>query len=113
MNHIPMRMHAPSLRPVKLTRRALAKQQTRLKVLAAARKLFSEEGYEGADSQHGHNGEGEPGQGGERAGESICAAPSGEGNDEGQGFVGPDRLRLRPGVAESLVALRAAGFRQR
>ena len=30
------------------TRRALAKQQTRLKVLAAARKLFSEEGYEGA-----------------------------------------------------------------
>lgn len=30
------------------TRRALAKQQTRAKVLAAARKLFSEEGYEGA-----------------------------------------------------------------
>ena len=30
------------------TRRALAKQQTRVKVLAAARKLFSEEGYEGA-----------------------------------------------------------------
>ncbi|WP_293903483.1 TetR/AcrR family transcriptional regulator [Phenylobacterium sp.] len=30
------------------TRRALAKQQTRLKVLAAARRLFSEEGYEGA-----------------------------------------------------------------
>ena len=30
------------------TRRALAKQQTRLKVLAAARKLFSDEGYEGA-----------------------------------------------------------------
>ena len=30
------------------TRRALAKQQTRAKVLAAARKLFSEQGYEGA-----------------------------------------------------------------
>src|SRR5687768_16532246 len=30
------------------TRRALAKQQTRLKVLAAARRLFSESGYEGA-----------------------------------------------------------------
>ena len=30
------------------TRRALAKQQTRVKVLAAARRLFSEEGYEGA-----------------------------------------------------------------
>lgn len=30
------------------TRRALAKQQTRAKVLAAARKLFSENGYEGA-----------------------------------------------------------------
>jgi AcrR family transcriptional regulator len=30
------------------TRRALAKQQTRLKVLSAARRLFSEEGYEGA-----------------------------------------------------------------
>src|SRR4051812_37177861 len=30
------------------TRRALAKQQTRSKVLAAARRLFSEVGYEGA-----------------------------------------------------------------
>jgi AcrR family transcriptional regulator len=30
------------------TRRALAKQQTRVKVLAAARRLFSEQGYEGA-----------------------------------------------------------------
>ncbi|THD77543.1 MAG: TetR/AcrR family transcriptional regulator [Phenylobacterium sp.] len=35
--------------PVKMpTRRALAKQQTRAKVLAAARRLFSEFGYEGA-----------------------------------------------------------------
>ena len=35
--------------PVKIpTRRALAKQQTRAKVLAAARRLFSEHGYEGA-----------------------------------------------------------------
>src|SRR6476619_2707689 len=30
------------------TRRTLAKQQTRAKVLAAARRLFSEAGYEGA-----------------------------------------------------------------
>src|SRR5512138_3995155 len=30
------------------TRRALAKKQTRAKVLAAARRLFSEQGYEGA-----------------------------------------------------------------
>jgi AcrR family transcriptional regulator len=35
--------------PIKApTRRALAKQQTRAKVLAAARRLFSEAGYEGA-----------------------------------------------------------------
>jgi AcrR family transcriptional regulator len=34
--------------PVKLTRRALAKQRTRERVLAAARRLFSERGYEGA-----------------------------------------------------------------
>jgi len=48
MNHIPMRMDAPSLRPQKLTRRALAKQQTREKVLQAARDMFVERGYEGA-----------------------------------------------------------------
>jgi AcrR family transcriptional regulator len=48
MNHIPMRMNAPSLRPQKLTRRALAKQQTREKVLQAAREMFIERGYEGA-----------------------------------------------------------------
>jgi len=48
MNHIPMRMHAPALRPEKMTRRALAKQQTREKVLQAAREMFIERGYEGA-----------------------------------------------------------------
>ena len=47
-------MHAPQIQavsdtPVKApTRRALAKQQTRAKVLEAARRLFSEQGYEGA-----------------------------------------------------------------
>ncbi len=48
MKHIsPNQVAAES--PVRApTRRALAKQQTRVKVLAAARKLFSEEGYEGA-----------------------------------------------------------------
>jgi AcrR family transcriptional regulator len=48
MKHIsPTQVAAES--PVRApTRRALAKQQTRVKVLAAARRLFSEEGYEGA-----------------------------------------------------------------
>lgn len=48
MNHVPMRVIAASTRPAKLTRRALAKQQTREKVLQAARQLFTERGYEGA-----------------------------------------------------------------
>jgi|SRR5215217_1339191 len=48
MNHIPMRMNAPAIRPQKMTRRAMAKQQTREKVLQAARDLFIERGYEGA-----------------------------------------------------------------
>lgn len=48
MNHIPMRMNDPILRPQKLTRRAMAKQQTRQKVLDAAREMFIERGYEGA-----------------------------------------------------------------
>lgn len=48
MNHIPMRMNDPILRPQKLTRRAMAKQQTRQKVLQAAREMFIERGYEGA-----------------------------------------------------------------
>ena len=48
MKHISpnqVAVDAPTRAP---TRRALAKQQTRLKVLAAARRLFSEQGYEGA-----------------------------------------------------------------
>ena len=48
MNHIPMRMNTPAIRPQKMTRRAMAKQQTREKVLQAARDLFIERGYEGA-----------------------------------------------------------------
>jgi AcrR family transcriptional regulator len=48
VNHVPMRVIAASTRPAKLTRRALAKQQTREKVLLAARQLFTERGYEGA-----------------------------------------------------------------
>lgn len=48
MNHIPMRMNSTAIRPQKMTRRAMAKQQTREKVLQAARELFIERGYEGA-----------------------------------------------------------------
>lgn len=49
MNHVPMRViSSPGARPIKPTRRALAKQRTREKVLAAARQLFTERGYEGA-----------------------------------------------------------------
>ncbi len=48
MNHIPMRVIGPAIRPQKMTRRALAKQQTREKVLHAAREMFIERGYEGA-----------------------------------------------------------------
>src|ERR1700757_2109628 len=48
MMHIAQ-IQAAEETPVKApTRRALAKQQTRAKVLAAARRLFSEQGYEGA-----------------------------------------------------------------
>jgi AcrR family transcriptional regulator len=48
MKHIAP-LQAASEAVVKVpTRRTLAKQQTRAKVLAAARRLFSEEGYEGA-----------------------------------------------------------------
>ncbi len=49
MKHVPGSLQADLEAEVRVpTRRALAKQQTRLKVLAAARKLFSESGYEGA-----------------------------------------------------------------
>ncbi len=48
MKHIAP-IEAAGETPMKVpTRRALAKQQTRAKVLAAARALFSEAGYEGA-----------------------------------------------------------------
>jgi AcrR family transcriptional regulator len=48
MKHISPNQVAGEM-PVRMpTRRALAKQQTRAKVLAAARRLFSEHGYEGA-----------------------------------------------------------------
>jgi AcrR family transcriptional regulator len=49
MKHVSMPIPAAGEAQVKVpTRRALAKLQTRGKVLAAARKLFSEQGYEGA-----------------------------------------------------------------
>jgi AcrR family transcriptional regulator len=48
MKHVAP-IQAAEVAPMKApTRRALAKQQTRAKVLAAARRLFSEAGYEGA-----------------------------------------------------------------
>ncbi|MDP3749174.1 MAG: TetR/AcrR family transcriptional regulator [Phenylobacterium sp.] len=49
MKHVPSTIEATGETEVRVpTRRALAKQQTRAKVLAAARRLFSEAGYEGA-----------------------------------------------------------------
>lgn len=49
MKHFTTPVHSASETQVKVpTRRALAKQQTRAKVLDAARRLFSEAGYEGA-----------------------------------------------------------------
>ena len=48
MKHVPPAEVATEPRAKAPTRRALAKQQTRAKVLAAARRLFSEHGYEGA-----------------------------------------------------------------
>jgi AcrR family transcriptional regulator len=48
MKHVSPAEVSRDLRAKAPTRRALAKQQTRAKVLAAARKLFSEHGYEGA-----------------------------------------------------------------
>lgn len=49
MKHVSGALQAAGETDVRMpTRRALAKQQTRTKVLAAARRLFSEQGYEGA-----------------------------------------------------------------
>jgi len=48
MKHVSPNEVAGETRVKGPTRRALAKQQTRSKVLAAARRLFSERGYEGA-----------------------------------------------------------------
>ena len=49
MKHISDSLHGDPPAEIRVpTRRALAKQQTRTKVLAAARRLFSESGYEGA-----------------------------------------------------------------
>jgi AcrR family transcriptional regulator len=49
MKHLTSPPEGESEAQVKVpTRRALAKQQTRTKVLSAARQLFSEQGYEGA-----------------------------------------------------------------
>ena len=48
MSFVSVNIEQGAESPVKLTRRALAKQRTRERVLAAARRLFSERGYEGA-----------------------------------------------------------------
>src|SRR5262249_25430007 len=48
MKHVPPPQVTAETRVKPPTRRALAKQQTRAKVLAAARTLFSERGYERA-----------------------------------------------------------------
>jgi AcrR family transcriptional regulator len=48
MKHVPVTEVTGPVSAKRPTRRALAKQQTRAKVLAAARKLFSEHGWEGA-----------------------------------------------------------------
>jgi AcrR family transcriptional regulator len=49
MKHVSSKIEVAGEAEVRVpTRRALAKQQTRAKVLAAARRLFSEQGYEGA-----------------------------------------------------------------
>ena len=48
MKHVSPNEVSSEIRAKGPTRRALAKLQTRNKVLAAARQLFSEHGYEGA-----------------------------------------------------------------
>ena len=48
MSFVSLNTEYPTETPIKLTRRALAKQRTRERVLSAARRLFIERGYEGA-----------------------------------------------------------------
>lgn len=48
MNHNPAAQFTTEISTRAPTRRTLAKRQTRVKVLSAARDLFSEQGYEGA-----------------------------------------------------------------
>jgi len=48
MSFVSLNIESPTDAPLKLTRRALAKQRTRERVLSAARRLFTERGYEGA-----------------------------------------------------------------
>lgn len=48
MSFVSLNIESPTDAPVKLTRRAMAKQRTRERVLSAARRLFTERGYEGA-----------------------------------------------------------------
>jgi AcrR family transcriptional regulator len=48
MNHLPLRSLAGIAQVRRPTQRALAKQRTREKILASAKALFTEKGYEGA-----------------------------------------------------------------
>ncbi len=48
MNHMPLRTLAAVASVRRPTQRALAKQRTREKILASAKNLFTEKGYEGA-----------------------------------------------------------------
>ena len=47
MSFVSLNFESPTEAPIKLTRRAMAKQRTRERVLSSARRLFSERGYEG------------------------------------------------------------------
>ncbi|MGA0602684.1 TetR/AcrR family transcriptional regulator [Caulobacter sp. KR2-114] len=48
MNHLPLRSLSGLAQVRRPTQRALAKQRTREKILASAKSLFTEKGYEGA-----------------------------------------------------------------
>jgi AcrR family transcriptional regulator len=48
MNHMPLRTLSAVAQVRRPTQRALAKQRTREKILASAKQLFTEKGYEGA-----------------------------------------------------------------